>query len=444
MTSSVEDEVKHSLISFLTQLSNNNSLGWNPTSDPCKDHWHGVVCDRRNASVTKLHLEMLNLSGTLDAASLCGTQTLAASLSILLLDGNNIGGGIPAQISNCRQLTRLQVSGNLLSGSLPYSLAMLSNLKRLDISNNKFSGDLPDLSRISGLTMFLAQNNQLIGEVPKFDFYNLQIFNVSNNNFSGPIPDVGGCFSDSSFWGNPELCGDPLRKQCPSPPQSLDTKSKAASKNQTLMYSGYILLALVCLVLVIFNLLKSKKREEKVEEVNKVSVVDEVICKHSTGSSAFRSSVSRSEYIDNSVESQFVSSSLIVLENPVVNRLKFEDLLSAPAELIGRGKHGTLYKVIFENGVNLVVKRIKDWAISSDEFKQRMQRLNQVKHPNVLAALAFYCSKDEKLLVYEYQRNGSLFRLLHGKYHPCNILLCPVIFSRRNNIECCCRVQRLS
>ncbi|KAG2714487.1 hypothetical protein I3760_03G029100 [Carya illinoinensis] len=106
----------------------------------------------------------------------------------------------------------------------------------------------------------------------------------------------------------------------------------------------------------------------------------------------------------------------MVLESPAVNGLKFEDLLSAPAELLGRGKHGTVYKVIFENGMNLVVKRIKDWIISSNEFKQRMQRMDRVKHPNILPALGYYCSKEEKLLVYEYQENGSLFRLLHGTH----------------------------
>lgn len=46
--------------------------------------------------------------------------------------------------------------------------------------------------------------------------------------------------------------------------------------------------------------------------------------------------------------------------------------------------------------------------------------MDRVKHPNVLPALGYYCSKEEKLLVYEYQENGSLFRLLHGKYHACN------------------------
>ncbi|KAF5479557.1 hypothetical protein F2P56_000367 [Juglans regia] len=421
MTNSVEDEVKNSLIDFLSKLSNNNvdpglNLLWNSTTDPCKDQWPGVFCDSRNASVTKLLLSTLNLNGSLDITSLCNTESLAASLNVLALDGNSIGGGIPAEISNCRQLTRLHLSGNQLSGSLPSSLAMLGNLKRLDISNNNFSGELPELSRISGLTMLLAQNNHLSGKIPKFDFSNFDVFNVSDNNFSGLIPDVGGRFSESSFLGNPELCGDPSPKNCSSLPQEADDKPKSPSTSKILMYSGYIVVALVCLGLIVFKLCKRKAREEEVDAKIKVVEVDDRIRRHGIISNEYKSGVSRSENMDTSYESTLVSSSLIVLESPVVNGLKFEDLLSAPAELLGRGKHGTLYKIIFENGMNLVVKRIKDWIISSNEFKQRMQRMDQVKHPNVLHALGYYCSKEEKLLVYEYQENGSLFRLLHGTH----------------------------
>lgn len=50
------------------------------------------------------------------------------------------------------------------------------------------------------------------------------------------------------------------------------------------------------------------------------------------------------------------------------------------------------------------------------DFKKRMQRIDQVKHPKVLPVVAYYCSKQEKLLVYEFQQNGSLLGLLHGKF----------------------------
>ncbi|KAJ7974541.1 Receptor-like kinase [Quillaja saponaria] len=423
MTESVEDEVKKSLINFLGKLSNSNGqqnpfYSWSSSSDPCINLWQGVECDSRNISVRKLFLDRSNFSGTFDAATLCNVESLAASLTVISINGNNISGGIQDDIANCKQLTRLHISGNQFFGSLPTSLAMLSNLKRLDISNNKFSGKLPDLSRISGLKSFHAQNNQLSGEVPKFDFSNLDQFNVSYNNFSGRIPDIGEWLSAGSFINNPELCGDPLPKKCTSlqeEAKSDSDESGGPSTNQILMYSGYAALALALIIFIVFKMCKRKKKEgEKTDTVlNKVAAVDDGIDKPSVTSSEYKTGVSRSEYSMNS-EIGMVSSSLVVLTSPMVNTLKFEDLLQAPAELLGRGKYGSLYKVMLDNGTVMVVKRIKDLTSSSNDFKQRMQALEQVKHPNVLPLLAFYSSKQEKLLIYDYQQNGSLLRLLHG------------------------------
>ncbi|KAF3444685.1 hypothetical protein FNV43_RR14378 [Rhamnella rubrinervis] len=424
-TSSVEDEVKSSLINFIAKLTNNNIqdglfLAWKSSSDPCQARWQGVVCDTQNKSVRKLFLNSSNLTGELDIGLLCNSKPLADSLSILHLENNKISGAISIEIANCRQLTHLHLRGNQLSGSLPSSLAMLINLKQLDISNNKFTGTLPaELSRISGLTVLLAQNNQITGEIPKFDFFNFELFDVSNNNFRGPIPDVGGHFLARSFLGNPELCGDPLPNKCPSSLEdNKQEKSKGTSTSQILMFTGYLVLGLACLFLIIFWIYKRKKRNEIVDGANKVAAVDnDYSIKRTTAASMeYNSGFSRSEISAASVDdhSTLVSSSLILLTNPMVNELKFEDLLRAPAELLGRGKYGSLYKVAYENGMNLVVKRIKDWTISSDDFKRRMERLDGLKHPNVLKALAFYCSQQEKLLVYEYQYNGSLLKLLHG------------------------------
>ena len=117
-----------------------------------------------------------------------------------------------------------------------------------------------------------------------------------------------------------------------------------------------------------------------------------------------------------SFESAVIPSTLLVLTSPLAKELQFEDLLKAPPELFGRGKHGSLYKVVINSGVVLAVKRIKDWGISEEEFHGRLQKMDQVRHPNILPPVAFYCSKQEKLLVYEYQQKGSLFQLLHGKF----------------------------
>ncbi|XP_021889693.1 probable inactive receptor kinase At2g26730 [Carica papaya] len=413
-TDSLDGNTTRSLYNFLAKLSNFNGcpdhrLNWNLSTDPCKDEWEGVSCDlHANNSVQSISLDDSNLSGVFDATLVCNVDSLASSLNIISLEKNSLAGEISEDIANCKQLTRLLLGGNKLSGNLPRSIPLLNNLKRLDVSHNNLSGELPkDLSKISGLTMLLAENNKLTGKIPDLDFSNLKQFNLSNNNFKGRIPDVHGLFSATCFLGNPELCGEPLPNRCPNPP---------VSKTQMIMYSGYVASALVLLSMVIFLLARRKKKQEKIEEIsNKLEpTFDDKTDKPGPSPTDYKAdhiSMSRSQV---SGESALVSSSLVVLTSPVVNGLKLEDLLKAPAELLGRGKRGTLYKVILDNGAILAVKRIKDWSTSSNDFKNKMQRLYQVKHPNVSPALAFYCSDLEKLVVYEYQQNGSLFRLLHG------------------------------
>ncbi|GKU96949.1 hypothetical protein SLEP1_g10130 [Rubroshorea leprosula] len=269
-----------SFLSFLAAMLNRTQVlaGTSPLM-PCSKHWKGV--EWQKTWVTSLALNNSNLSGFINASLICNVSSIALYLTTINLDA---------------------------LWKLPDSLSMSGSLKELDISNNRLSGDLPEFSRISGLTMFLAQNNQLTGKIPPFDFDILEQFNVSNNDFSGPFPDVHGRFSESSVLGNPKLCGAPLPKNC----------RKSASKTQILMYSGYIALGLACLALIIRRLSSRKKKRSK--RVNK------------SGLSSY------------SAESAMVSSSLVVLTSPTVNRLKFEDLLRAPAELLGRGKRRTLYK----------------------------------------------------------------------------------------------------
>lgn len=190
-----------------------------------------------------------------------------------------------------------------------------------------------------------------------------------------------------------------------------DHENRESSNDQILMYAGYILIALAIVFIVLVWLYK--RGTTKVENnLDKLAAVDDsIITKPSFSTVELKAGVSKTDF---STESGAVSSSLVVLTSPEVNGLRFEDLLKAPAVLIGRGKHGSVYKVEAQ-GSTLAVKRIKDWTISSNEFRQRMRRLNQVKHPNVLPAIAYYSSRQEKLLVYEYQINGSLFRQIHSQ-----------------------------
>ncbi|CAN4119141.1 unnamed protein product [Withania somnifera] len=365
-------------------VSNNNSTilstnsGWNSTSDPCEDNWLGVTCNAKTLSVEKIILDGYDFSsGTFDAATICDLEPIADTFFFLSLENGLLQGENLDSIGKCKHLTHLLLGGNRFSGSIPQSFSRLNNLKRLDISNNRLSGVLPDLSRISGLTEFEAQNNYLSGEIPEFDFSNFVAFNVSFNNFSGLIPPAGDRFPVSSYMDNPLLCGAFQAKK----------------------------------------MKKKKKKESRIEAMRKVATLDDDTF---TSMDQFKKHMSNSDFssaVTSSNESNTaVSESLVVLMSPEVNNeLRFENLLTSPAELLGRGKHGSMYKVMCQHPkMTLTVKRIRDWSISGSEFKKRMQKLDQIRHPNVLPAVASYSSRQEKLLVYQYQKNGSVLLLLQG------------------------------
>lgn len=406
---SADEGETQSLLDFFQRLSNGSRpnkphFGWDNSSDPCTGGWYGIECEK-GLSVKNITLAGLGLNGIFYAESICGLQ----SLSVLRIQNNNIHGEISGGISNCKQLTHLIVNNNQLSGDIPTSLSGLRNLKRLDISNNSISGELPDLSTISGLKSFFGQMNLFGGRIPEFNFLNLDDFNVSFNRFSGPIPDGAGRFDVSSFSGNSGLCGKPLPTACPPRKKH----SKIHPGERILMFLGYIILGTVAIAFVFLMFTRKKTNTEKVEGGKRGATEADL----ASGSVSIdsKAEASKSEYsIALSTESAMMSTSLIVPMNSAMKDLKFEDLLKAPAELLGRGKFSSMYKVIFEGRGDLAVKRIKDSTMSIEEFRRRMEKIDQVHHPNVLPPLAFYSSKDEKLVVYEYLQNGSLLVLLHG------------------------------
>lgn len=119
---------------------------------------------------------------------------------------------------------------------------------------------------------------------------------------------------------------------------------------------------------------------------------------------------------------------------------KVEDLLRASAEMLGKGRVGTTYKavVVMEGEVNgrgglgggaggggkvLVVKRVRERLKKTagdgkKEVDSVMMEIGKLRHENVVPLRAYYCSKDEILLVYDFMPNGSLHSLLHGDRGP--------------------------
>lgn len=93
--------------------------------------------------------------------------------------------------------------------------------------------------------------------------------------------------------------------------------------------------------------------------------------------------------------------------------------MSASAELLGRGTIGTTYKAVMDNQLIVTVKRLdagKTAITSGEAFEKHLEAVGGLRHPNLVPVRAYFQAKQERLVIYDYQSNGSLFNLIHGEF----------------------------
>ncbi|KAK7373869.1 hypothetical protein VNO80_07289 [Phaseolus coccineus] len=155
------------------------------------------------------------------------TGSILAYMSGIDLSNNKLKGNIPYELGNLTRIQTLNLSHNDLIGQIPDSFSRLVQIESLDLSFNKLSGEVP--SKLNILT-------------------SLEVFSVAYNNLSGPIPEWTNqfaTFEETSYEGNPFLCGTPLPKSChPTPtiiPNDLDfDKDNDRSVDMYVFYVSFV------------------------------------------------------------------------------------------------------------------------------------------------------------------------------------------------------------
>ncbi|XP_058004632.1 receptor-like protein 14 isoform X5 [Hevea brasiliensis] len=180
-------------------------------------------------------LQVMNLMNN----SLRGTFQLPNfnhNLVKLEISSNNITGQLPKEfglvLSN---LMYINMSRNSFHGIVPFSIGEVRGLLLMDLSNNNFSGALPGsmLGNCTDLDALYLSNNNFSGMIGVDINADPSVIDISNNKLSGKILDKGQfeTFVESSYRGNPGLCGPTIYRSCNTnqvlaTPLSNDTKSE--------------------------------------------------------------------------------------------------------------------------------------------------------------------------------------------------------------------------
>lgn len=408
------------LLALKSWIDPSNSLQWRG-SDFCK--WQGVKeCMR--GRVTKLVLEHLNLNGTLDEKSL----TQLDQLRVLSFKENSLSGQIP-DLSGLINLKSLFLNNNNFSGDFPSSLSGLHRLKVIVLAGNQISGQIPaSLLKLQRLYILYLQDNRLTGKIPPLNQTSLRFFNVSNNQLSGEIPLTPALvrFNQSSFSKNLELCGEQVNSPCPrSPaisPESPTVPTPSSSSKHSNRTKRIKIIAgsvgggvlLICLILLCVSY--RRMRRKTVEGRSKGKAVGAVGSPEAAnGGGGGGGGNNERKQGGFSWEGEGLGS--LVFCGPGDQQMSYslEDLLKASAETLGRGTMGSTYKAVMESGFIVTVKRLKDARYPRlEEFRAQMELLGRLRHPNLVPLRAYFQAKEERLLVYDYFPNGSLFSLIHG------------------------------
>ncbi|XP_042497839.1 probable inactive receptor kinase At5g10020 [Macadamia integrifolia] len=422
-----------------------------------------------------LTLTNLNLSGNLFTGSIPlqgphPTELLilpsSSNMESLDLSSNSLTGSLPSGIGDMGRLKLLNLAKNSLSGQIPSELSKLNALEYLDLSSNHFKGKIP--SRLpSALKFFSVSYNDLSGPVPK----NLKHFPRTSFHPGNPLllfPDGmttqnggSGGFHGSEqhhssktsirvaiilasvgamvmivfvllayyrghlqeFPGRSGVSGQTMGRDIKlgrfTRPSLFNSHKNVDPPPASLSFSNDHLLMSNARSGFVIGTAEHGLTEgiEEGTDSTKPDLLDSHPPTSGRKSSPGCPMSSSPRFIEvreqpgmlNVYSPDRLAGELFFLDNSLV--FTAEELSRAPAEVLGRSSHGTLYKATLDNGHILTVKWLRVGLVKhKKEFAKEAKKIGSIRHPNIVPLRAYYWGprEQERLILADYIHGDSL------------------------------------
>ena len=416
---------------------------WNVSSDLCS--WSGVTCVDGN-------VQILDLSGCSLRGTLAPELNQLSELRSLLLSKNHFSGEIPKEYGSFSKLEVLDLRENDLTVTIPPELSTVLSLKHLLLSGNKIPSDMSikilrlhplyshfavlgcanrklghcisrnHIIRVKKVEAFVfrikATSRRFLKALPSFlDKTDIlkrrELLEETSNLAAEPAPQSPSPSPETITEASPRSSGSfpavtNAKKRVPplvSPPPSPDEDTSSEfSKNQpqdnnhskgskhVWLYVVIAVASFIGLLIIVAVIFFCRKRAVK------------SISPWKTG-------------LSGQLQKAFVTGV------PKLNRAELETACEDFSNIIETFDGYTVYKGTLSSGVEIAVASTavcesKEWTRAMEmAYRRKIDALSRINHKNFVNLIG-YCEEDEpfnRMMVFEYAPNGTLFEHLHDK-----------------------------
>ncbi|KAL6296970.1 hypothetical protein ACE6H2_005112 [Prunus campanulata] len=328
-------------------------------------------------------LERLMLNGNQLSGRIPSEFRSLNDLEYLDLSTNKFSDSIPSILGDLLKLFHLNLSNNKLSQAIPFELGKLVQLNDLDLSHNSLEGSIPPaMSNMKSLVTLSLSHNNLSGSIPSSfeDLGGLSYVDISYNHLEGPLPNIS-AFREAPLERLKENKGLCSKVGALLPP----CNAHGSKKDHKVIFSLLAVFVLLSTLFTIVFIIVQRKKNHQDTKQNHMHGEISFSVLNFDGKSMYEEIIRETEDFDSTY-------------------------------CIGKGGHGSVYRVNLSSGDVVAVKKLHLlWDGETEfqkEFLNEVRALTEIRHRNIVKLYGFCAQKRHSFLVYEYLERGSLAAML--------------------------------